>query len=46
MKVKIKVRENLGKEWESWFKGLIIVNEKDITVISGKIIDDAALLGY
>lgn len=45
MKVKIKLKGHLGKEWESWFNNLEIEHEDDNTILSGEICDEAALHG-
>jgi hypothetical protein len=45
MKVKIKLKGHLGKEWESWFNNLVIAHEGEDTTLSGEIHDEAALHG-
>jgi hypothetical protein len=45
MRVKIKLKGHLGKEWESWFNNLEIEHEGENTTLSGEIPDEAALHG-
>jgi hypothetical protein len=42
----IRVKGHLGNQWSDWFEGLTIVLEDDgNTIISGSVLDDAALHG-
>ena len=42
----IRVKGHLGPQWAAWFDGLSLVNGDDgITVISGPVVDQAALHG-
>ena len=42
----IRVQGRLNQRWSSWFDGLIISYEgEDITVLSGSLIDEAAVHG-
>ncbi len=41
----IKVKGCLGRNWSDWFEGMTIESKKGITVISCKVMDQAALHG-
>jgi hypothetical protein len=42
----IRLKGHLGREWTSWFGGLsITLEEDDDTLITGPVIDQAALHG-
>ena len=41
----IKLLGKLDKNWSDWLDGMSITHEGDITVLRGKIIDQAALRG-
>jgi hypothetical protein len=42
----IRVKGHLGPRWAAWFDGLSLTTEEDgITVISGPVVDQAALHG-
>jgi len=40
---KIKVSGHLDKNWEEWIGGMNISYEEDITVIEGRVADNASL---
>ena len=41
----IRVRERLGPDWREWFEGMEIRREAGQTILSGRIVDQAALHG-
>ena len=41
----IKVKGRLGSQWRDWFEGMTITSEEDVTIITGKVADQAALHG-
>ena len=42
----IRIRGRLGSEWTEWFEGIDITLEgEDVTVLSGSVVDQAALYG-
>ena len=42
----IKIKGHLGSQWADWFGGLTIILQEDgHTLLSGPIVDDAALHG-
>ena len=42
----IRVQGHIGKSWSSWFEGMAIRhNESGETVLSGPLVDEAALHG-
>ena len=42
----IRVKGHLGQEWSAWFDGLTIINnEQGEAILSGIIVDQAALFG-
>jgi hypothetical protein len=42
----IEIKEDLDKQWTTWFEGLTIYhNEKGNTILRGSIVDQAALYG-
>lgn len=43
---RIRIKGHLGSEWTDWFEGLTItLEEDDTTLLSGPVIDQAALHG-
>ena len=46
MVYQIKVKGHLGSQWSDWFDRLTITQDKEgITLLTGPVIDDAALHG-
>jgi hypothetical protein len=45
MEYEIRIESVLGQGWSAWFDGLQISHEGRVTVISGPVPDQAALLG-
>jgi hypothetical protein len=41
----IRVRGRLDAHWAAWFEGLTLAYDGDITVLSGSLVDEAALHG-
>ncbi len=41
----IRLQGHLGPQWSQWFEGLVIQQERDETVLTGPIVDQAALHG-
>ena len=41
----IRVEDQLSEEWTDWFDGLSICNERDLSVLTGPFVDQAALFG-
>ncbi len=41
----IRLQGQLGPQWSQWFDGLMIQRERDETVLTGPIVDQAALHG-
>ncbi len=41
----IRLQGHLGTQWSPWFSGLVIHRERDETVLTGPIADQAALHG-
>jgi len=41
----IRVRGRLGRDWADWFEGFSLREEKEITVLTGPIVDQSALFG-
>ena len=41
----IKVKGKLGTQWSGWFIKMRIESEGDVTTLTGKILDQAALHG-
>jgi hypothetical protein len=41
----IRITGQLGSRWEDWFEGLTITLEGDDTLITGPVVDQAALQG-
>ncbi len=42
----IRIRGHLGQQWTDWFEGLTItLEEQGDTLLTGPVIDDAALYG-
>ena len=42
----IKIKGHLDQHWSDWFDGLTISHEADgLTILSGPVVDQAALLG-
>lgn len=42
---RIVVKGHLNAEWSEWFEGLKLDHEAGQTILSGKIVDQAALFG-
>ena len=43
---KIRIKGHIGDSWSSWFEGLTIhPNENGETVLTGPLVDEAALYG-
>jgi hypothetical protein len=42
---KIKVKGKLGPEWSDWFEEMKLESEGNVTILTGKIVDQAALHG-
>lgn len=45
MVVEIRVRGELGCEWEAWFEGLRVTVDGGESVLRGEVADQAALWG-
>lgn len=43
--IEIKVHGHLDEKWEDWFDGMEITHEKDNTILSGYIKDEAFMHG-
>jgi hypothetical protein len=42
----IRVKNHLDTNWERWFEGMTIIHSNDgITILSGEVVDQAALHG-
>jgi hypothetical protein len=41
----IRIRGRLGADWSDWFDGFSLLEEKDVTVLRGPVVDQAALFG-
>jgi hypothetical protein len=41
----IRLKGHLGTQWSQWFNGLVIHHERDETVLTGHVADQAALHG-
>ena len=42
----LRVKGHLGSEWSEWFEGLTITwDERDDTILTGQLLDQAALYG-
>jgi hypothetical protein len=47
MVYQIRIKGHLGRQWTDWFEGLTITLEEDgDTLLTGTVIDQAALYGY
>ena len=44
-KIQVKVKGHLDKQWEEIFQGMHFSYEKDITILTGNLKDDAQLHG-
>ncbi len=46
MLIEIKIKGRLGQQWSEWFGGLTINHsDRDMTVLTGPVADQAALYG-
>lgn len=45
-KVKIRIEGHLDHKWINWFDGMEIIHESSSTILTGDIIDEAALHGF
>ena len=45
-KVKIRIEGHLDAKWRDWFDGMEITHENTDTILTGIIIDEAALHGF
>lgn len=44
--VEIRIKGHIDEDWSEWFEGFVIThNERDETVLSGTVADQAALYG-
>jgi hypothetical protein len=41
----IRLQGRLDKDWSDWFEGMVISHDVDITILTGKVLDQAALRG-
>ena len=41
----IKVKGHLGNQWSDWFAGVAIESKGDVTILTGRQIDQSALHG-
>ena len=41
----IRVRGRLGETWAHWFEGMKIIHKDKVTILSGEVVDQAALRG-
>lgn len=41
----IKLQGRLDRDWANWFEGMAIAHENDNTILTGEVIDQAALRG-
>jgi hypothetical protein len=47
LSVEIRVKGRIDEDWMEWFEGLSITHtEEDETILSGEVVDQAALYGY
>ena len=45
-RVEIRVKGRIDQDWSDWFEGLVITHtEQDETILSGTVVDQAALYG-
>jgi len=45
-KVEIRVKGRIDQDWSDWFEGLTITHtDEDETILSGTVVDQAALYG-
>jgi hypothetical protein len=42
----IRIKGHLGRQWTDWFEGLTITLDEGDTLLTGTVIDQAALHGY
>jgi hypothetical protein len=45
MVYQIRVKGHLGRQWTDWFEGMTITLEEDDTLLTGPVVDQAALHG-
>ena len=41
----IRLKGTLDKEWSDWFEGMVISHKDGMTILKGKVVDQAALRG-
>ena len=41
----IRIRGRLGEDWSDWFDGFSLHEEKEVTVLTGPVVDQSALFG-
>ena len=41
----IRIRGRLGADWSDWFDGFSLLEEKEVTVLTGPVVDQSALFG-
>jgi len=41
----IRLQGRLDKDWSDWLGGMVICHDGDVTVLRGKVLDQAALHG-
>lgn len=41
----IRIKGRLGENWSDWFDGFTVFEEKDVTVLTGAVVDQSALFG-
>ena len=42
---RIKTGGRLGNQWTKWFEGFSVVSEGEITIFTGRVVDQSALHG-
>ena len=45
MVYQIRVKGHLGRQWTDWFEGMTITLEEGDTLLTGQVVDQAALHG-
>jgi len=45
MVYQIRIKGHLGREWTNWFSGLTITLDNGETLLTGSVVDQAALQG-
>jgi len=45
-KVKIRIEGHIDYKWKNWFEGMEITHENSSTILTGYIVDEAALHGF